>query len=101
MPEKPVLSPDLIRQAVEHMNEDHKENLLDYARNLAGLSWAEEVEMLSLDVEGFDLDVKGGDQMEQARIIFDPPLTKANQLRPRMVDLANQAKQKRSVSNES
>ncbi len=92
MPEKPILSPELIRQAVEHMNEDHKENLLDYARNLAGLSWAEEVEMLNLDVEGFDLNVKGGDQTEQTRITFDEPLTKPNQLRPAIVELAKRAK---------
>lgn len=89
-----VLPAQVIAGAIQHMNEDHGHNLLDYARNLAGIAWAEEAEMLSLDVEGFNLLVKGASQTEQTRITFDTPLTSANQLRPVLVALANRAKQK-------
>ncbi|MEM7343887.1 MAG: DUF2470 domain-containing protein [Chloroflexota bacterium] len=92
MSSEAILSAQMVEYAIQHMNEDHRDNLVDYARNLAGLSWVEEAEMLGLDVEGFDLKVVGGGQADQVRITFDAPLTHANQLRPALVDLAKRAK---------
>jgi len=88
----PVLPRSTVEGAIRHMNEDHAHNLLDYARGLAGLSWAEEVEMTGLDAAGFDLTVRGAGRIQHVRIPFDPPLTQADQLRPALVDLAHRAR---------
>lgn len=92
MSNEPILTPELINGAIQHMNEDHAHNLLDYAHVLAGLPWAEEAEMSGLDVAGFDLIVRGGGRIEHVRIPFDTPLTSADQLRPAMVALAQRAR---------
>ncbi|BCX04766.1 MAG: hypothetical protein KatS3mg053_2704 [Candidatus Roseilinea sp.] len=80
--------------AMQHMNEDHRNNLLDYARGLAGLDWAEDAEIIALDRYGFDLRVTGQGKQATARIAFDPPLTEPGQLRPAVVKLAKLARQK-------
>lgn len=78
--------------AIRHMNEDHSHNLLDYARVLAGLPWAEEAEMTDLDQFGFDLVVRGGGRIHHVRLPFEPPLTSADQLRPALIVLAQRAR---------
>lgn len=80
--------------AMQHMNEDHRNNLLDYARALAGFDWAEDAEMIALDRYGFDLRATGQGKQATARIAFDPPLTEPGQLRPAVVKLAKLARQK-------
>lgn len=80
--------------AMQHMNEDHRHNLLDYARALAGFDWAEDAEMIALDRYGFDLRATGQGKQATARIAFDPPLTEPGQLRPAVVKLAKLARQK-------
>ncbi|MFN4294352.1 MAG: DUF2470 domain-containing protein [Thermoflexales bacterium] len=80
--------------AVQHMNEDHRGNLLDYARGLAGLDWAEDAEMIALDRYGFDLRVVGQGKETTTRIAFVPPLTEPGQLRSAVVRLAKLARQK-------
>lgn len=82
-----------IAGAIRHMNEDHSHNLLDYAHNLVGLDWAEEAEMTSLDLTGFDLIVRGGGRIQHTRLLFEPALTHFDQLRPALVALAQQARQ--------
>lgn len=80
--------------AMQHMNEDHRANMVDYARALAGLDWAEDAEMIALDRYGFDLRVTGQGKAATVRIAFDPPLTAPGQLRPAIVKLAQQARQR-------
>jgi rhodanese-related sulfurtransferase len=80
--------------AMQHMNEDHRANMVDYARALVGLDWAEDAEMIALDRYGFDLHVTGKGKEATARITFDPPLTAPGQLRPAIVKLAQQARQR-------
>lgn len=83
-----TIAPDAIR----HMNADHAHNLLDYARVLAGQTWAEEAEMTALDKTGFDLVVRGAGRIQKVRLPFEPPLTHTNQLRPALVALAQRAR---------
>ena len=83
-------------EAMEHMNEDHKDNLLDYAKAFLKLDWAEDVEMLNLDRYGFDLNVLGQGQLAQKRLSFAKTLEDAKELRPIMVSLAEEARAKLS-----
>ncbi|MEM0943480.1 MAG: DUF2470 domain-containing protein [Pseudomonadota bacterium] len=73
--------------AVAHMNEDHLDAIALYATALLGrpeASWR----LACLDLEGFDLIA--GDEV--ARLWLDPPMTSADDLRPRMVALAKRAR---------
>ncbi|MEM7176313.1 MAG: DUF2470 domain-containing protein [Pseudomonadota bacterium] len=73
--------------AVAHMNEDHADAISLYATALlqrAEAPWC----LACLDLEG--LDLVAGDQV--ARLWFDPPLSSAEELRPRLVALAKDAR---------
>ena len=76
-------------EAVQHMNEDHQDAILDYARHFAGRQdgqWS----LTCIDPEGLDLTCAD----DVARVWFDPPLESADQLRPRLVAMAKQARAK-------
>lgn len=77
---------------IAHMNEDHRQNLLDYAQALAGLTWAEAAEMTAVDPHGFELLVRGGDRIETVRIPFGEAVTTPARLRPTLVKLAKQSR---------
>lgn len=74
--------------AVEHMNADHADAVRLYATNLLGQP-SGDWQLACIDREG--LDLTQGDAV--ARLWFDPPLNSADELRPRLVDLARQARQ--------
>jgi putative heme iron utilization protein len=74
------------------MNEDHAQNLRDYAHAFAQLNWVTECRMTALDRFGFVLSCTGGDRTERVRIGFDSALTDASQLRPTLVAMAQRAR---------
>ncbi|MEO1494164.1 MAG: DUF2470 domain-containing protein [Pseudomonadota bacterium] len=78
--------------AVEHMNEDHADAIVYYATDLLGRNSAD-WRLASLDLEGMDLIYDD----EVARLWFDPPLTSATELRPRLINLAKRSSEKNSV----
>lgn len=78
--------------ALAHMNSDHADALLAYARGLAGLGWAQHAVAERLDAAGIDLLVAGSGRSESVRVVFEAPLTDPAQLRPALVALAQQAR---------
>lgn len=78
--------------AIAHMNADHADALLAYARGLAGLDWAEAATLVALEATGMQLDVQGEGRQTLARIPFDPPLGGPEELRPALVALAERAR---------
>ncbi|MEM6389221.1 MAG: DUF2470 domain-containing protein [Pseudomonadota bacterium] len=82
--------PDLARReagAVEHMNEDHADAVALYATHYLGLPEGHWV-MQGLDPDGLDMAL--GDRVE--RLTFEPPLTDATDMGPRLVTLAKEAR---------
>ncbi|MCV3273670.1 HugZ family pyridoxamine 5'-phosphate oxidase [Roseobacter sinensis] len=73
--------------AVAHMNEDHADAIALYAREHAGQAGSK-WQLACIDLEG--LDLISSDSV--ARVWFDPPLTSADDLRPRLVDMAKAAR---------
>ncbi len=74
--------------AIEHMNADHGEAIDLYARMFGkseGSGWS----LTGLDVEGLDLVRRD----EVLRIGFAPALAGADQLRPRLVEMAREARE--------
>jgi nitroreductase len=78
--------------AMAHMNSDHADALLAYAKGIAGLAWVERATVQAIDARGLDVQVQGSTQVHTARIPFDAPLTSAEQLRPALVALAQRAR---------
>ena len=73
--------------AVEHMNADHAEAVTLYATRLCGAkegAWR----LIGIDPEGLQLAL--GDEV--LRLAFDPPLSGPEELRPRLVQLAQDAR---------
>jgi heme iron utilization protein len=71
-----------------HMNGDHAEALLAYARVLATIADAESATMTSVDRYGFDLAVKTRAGPRATRLAFDAPLATADEVRRAMVAMA-------------
>lgn len=76
--------------AVAHMNEDHGDALALYAKAFGKADERAGWAMTGLDPDGFDL-MAGDDVL---RIDFDPPLSSAGEVRPRLVEMAKQARAK-------
>ncbi|WP_319633514.1 HugZ family protein [Pelagibius marinus] len=75
--------------AVAHMNEDHAEAVALYARAFCKAPAGNWV-LTGLDPEGLDLAL--GDRVE--RLWFEQPLTAAEEMRPLLVRLAKEAREK-------
>lgn len=86
--------------AIAHLNSDHADALLAYARGIAGLDWAQSTTVTGIDAGGLDLQVAGVGRQQLARIAFEPPLAASAELRPRLVALAEQARLAVAVPSE-
>ena len=95
--DQPVLSADLVSDAIAHMNGDHSAAVLVYARGLAGLGWATSAQLVTLDATGMTLVASNGEHEETARIDFPVPVTDAGSLRTVLVELAGKARQVQSA----
>jgi putative heme iron utilization protein len=74
--------------AIRHMNEDHAEALLGYARRLAGADWAQSAEMVWLDSLGFELLARAGNRLQPLRVDFPAPVETAAELRLTLARMA-------------
>lgn len=74
------------QRAVDHMNEDHRDAIDNYARHFAGARGSGWV-MTGLDTEGFDIVL--GDEVR--RIFFSAPLKDASEMRAVLVAMARES----------
>ena len=75
------------QRAVDHMNDDHRDAIANYARYFAkagGGGWA----MTGIDADGFDI----ADGDESRRVFFLSPLKDAQDMRRALVDMAKEAR---------
>lgn len=77
---------------VNHINEDHRREMLDLAHGLAGQHWAGDAELLHADPGGIDLLLRTAGREEQLRVVFDPPLERPDQFRPTLIALIARAR---------
>lgn len=77
---------------VAHMNDDHKDSLLQYCQHVHGVS-ADHAEMIGLDAEGFDVKYTQGEEIQgQLRFHFDQPVLNAMDARKALVALSQACK---------
>ena len=77
---------------ISHMNEDHSEANLAYARALAGLDDATSATMVGIDRHGITLDVSTPGGPRLARLGFPEPLRSPDDARPAVIDLLARAR---------
>lgn len=77
---------------VEHMNDDHADALVAYARAFTRATDAQTVTMVSCDRYGFELSVKTERGPRPARIAFDDPIATGDEARQAMIALLKRAR---------
>ena len=76
---------------IEHMNQDHADALIEYARHFAGET-AEEATMVAVDRLGFKLRLRSGQRLSSVRIAFPREVTTAAQSRDVLIAMLKEAR---------
>jgi len=76
---------------VEHMNRDHADALIVYARHYASEA-ADEATMVTVDRLGFKLRLRQGDRLSSVRIAFPREVTTAGQSREVLIEMLRRAR---------
>lgn len=77
---------------VAHMNDDHKDSLLQYCQHVHGVT-ADHAEMVGLDADGFDVKFHQGEETEGLlRFKFEQPVLNAMDARKALVALSQACK---------
>jgi hypothetical protein len=77
---------------LQHMNDDHRDALLTFARVLGRVP-ADEASMVSVDRLGFKLRVRAGDRLASVRIPFPREVTTAEESRTVLIEMLRDARQ--------
>jgi heme oxygenase (biliverdin-IX-beta and delta-forming) len=76
---------------LEHMNRDHADALIAYARHFAGES-ADEAQMMAVDRLGFRLRIRSGERLHGVRIAFPREVRTAGESRSVLIEMLAQAR---------
>ena len=76
---------------LEHMNRDHADALIAYARHFAGEA-ADEAQMMAVDRLGFRLRIRSGERLHGVRIAFPREIRTAGESRTVLIELLAQAR---------
>ena len=82
---------DVAADIVEHMNRDHADALVEYARHFAG-EHADEATMLAVDRLGFKLRLRSGERLSSVRIAFPREVSSAAQSRDVLIAMLKEAR---------
>ena len=82
---------DVAESIIEHMNRDHADALVAYARRFAGEE-ADAAEMTAVDRLGFKLRLRKGDRLWAVRVAFPREVTSAPQSREVLIAMAREAR---------
>lgn len=79
---------------LEHMNDDHADACLAYARALAGVADAARARMVGVDRYGFDLAVEAAEGARAVRLAFPAPVATSEEVREVLVAMVREARAK-------
>jgi len=82
---------DAATRILEHMNRDHAEALVAYARHFAGEP-ADEATMVAVDRLGFRLRLRSGERLHGVRIAFPREVRTADESRTVLIEMLAQAR---------
>jgi hypothetical protein len=87
-----VLSEEEATRIIEHMNQEHREDLLLFAQVYAGEAGATAARMTGIDAEGISLEATLPDGQKELRIAFEEPLHTPEDAHRALVDMALNAR---------
>ena len=82
---------DVAAGIIEHMNGDHADALIEYARHFAG-EVADEATMVAVDRLGFKLRLRQGERLSSVRIAFPREVSSAEQSRETLIVMLRAAR---------
>lgn len=93
-----MLNEEAVARIIEHMNKDHADAVLLYAKAFAGRSGAETARLVSFDEKGLGILCSEGGQESECRVEFERPLLNAGEARKVLVELSGRARQRLDIS---
>ncbi|MEH1854987.1 MAG: DUF2470 domain-containing protein [Nostoc sp.] len=87
-------STEISSRICKHMNDDHADAVVIYAKAFGGVTDASAAEMLSIDAQGMDLTVQVNGETVPVRIQFDRVLTDAEDAHQTLIAMVRQARVK-------
>lgn len=87
------ITPEISNRICKHMNEDHADAVLLYAKSFGNLTKATAAKMLAIDPEGMDLDTKVDGNSQTIRIKFDHILENSEDAHHTLIAMVKQARQ--------
>jgi putative heme iron utilization protein len=88
-----TITPEISNRICKHMNDDHTDAVLLYARAYGNTPNAETARMISIDSQGMNLAALINGENVDLRVQFDRTLENAQDAHHLLVDLVKQAKQ--------
>jgi putative heme iron utilization protein len=76
----------------QHMNDDHGDAVVLYAKAFGGVAKATSAEMLSIDADGMNLKAQADGAALSLRIQFEPALQDAEDAHHRLIAMIKQAR---------
>ncbi|MBW4427708.1 MAG: DUF2470 domain-containing protein [Nostoc desertorum CM1-VF14] len=87
-------SADISSRICKHMNDDHADAIVVYAKAFGGVTDANTAQMLSIDAQGMDLTVQVNGETVPIRIQFDHVLADAEDAHQTLIAMVKQARVK-------
>ena len=88
-----IITPAISDRICKHMNEDHGEAIVLYARVFGDTPNAESAKMVAIDPQGMDLTAKVGDEEKPIRIKFERTLQDSEDAHQTLITMVKQARQ--------
>lgn len=85
-------SPEISSRICKHMNEDHSDAVVLYAKAFAGVVDATAAQMLAIDSQGMDLTAQVNEETVPVRIPFDHVLADAEDAHHTLIAMIKQAR---------
>ena len=88
-----VITPAISDRICKHMNEDHAEAIVLYAKVFGNTPNAESAKMEAIDPQGMDLTASVAGQETPVRIEFDHTLQDSEDAHQTLIEMVKQARQ--------
>ena len=87
------ITPEVSQRICTHMNDDHAEAVVMYAKVYGNLPEATAAKIAAIDPEGMDLDTQVNGSNTSIRIVFDHTLQDSEDAHQTLIAMVKQARQ--------
>lgn len=88
-----VITPEISDRICKHMNEDHSEAIVLYAKVFGNSPDAQSAKLVAIDPQGMDLTAQIADEETPIRIEFDHTLQDSEDAHQTLITMVKQARQ--------